>query len=302
MWCAPRVQLTADGDNSTLDCPTAIAWLEHCGVLGHAAVRAPAPPGFEATGQAARTVPSVLSLDEATDAFVEALPAVACLGKAILDEGEAAAQLTSLRHFQEWLARCGEVKYAELTHLSLAERTAGFLQNVFERRTTEAVVVEALMPPPAPRFDAAGWVPPEEMPPSELSLLLGAWEVIDLAALPGFPTWEQPVFELLAQCVSPLTGIFAFYARSSLEHERPEQMGYVELDGWNEFVDDCNAVTKSFSAQRAAEVLRPARLIRALLCRLRAPAPMAGTRADTRTQAAGSLRRNGSPTVPAALC
>ena len=61
------------------------------------------------------------------------------------------------------------------------------LQNVFERRTTESFVLEAMLPPPADRFDPSSWPPPEEMSGSELSLLLAAWEHIDLSSLPGYP-------------------------------------------------------------------------------------------------------------------
>ena len=52
--------------------------------------------------------------------------------------------------------------------------------------------------------------------------------------------------KLLAQCMAPLVGIFGYYARSSLHHDMPELTGYVELQGWNDFIVDCNAITKSF--------------------------------------------------------
>ena len=212
------LQLTASsGDGTTLDCPTALAWLETCGALGHAAVRAPQPATADPT-RPGKTVPSVLSVDSATDAFVEALPAVACLSADVLGtEGDAAAQqLTSLRHFQEWLARCGEIKYGGVGHVFLADRTAGILQNVFERRSTEDVILEFMMPSAPERFDAKSWVPPPEMSISEFNLLISAWEYVDLSILPGYPAWEQPVFELVAQCIGPLVGIFGYYARSSL--------------------------------------------------------------------------------------
>jgi hypothetical protein len=73
----------------------------------------------------------------------------------------------------------------------------------------------------------------------------------------GYPLWEQSVFELLAQCVAPLVGIFGYYARSSLGHF-PLSLGFVELNGWNDFILDCNAITKSFSGFRAAEVFMDA--------------------------------------------
>ena len=128
------------------------------------------------------------------------------------------------------------------------------MQNVFERRTAESVVLEAMMPPPAPRFNPAEWPPPPEMSRSELQLLIEAWETIDLSMLPGFPSFEQSTFELLAQCVAPLVGIFGYYSRSSLGHEATEVTGYIELPGWNDFIIDCNAITKSFSGLRAAEI------------------------------------------------
>ena len=241
-----------------LECPTALAWLEQCGVLGHAAVKAPpilGPDGNPMSTAPSRTVTSVLTVEDAAEAFVEALPAVACLGPSVLgSEGDAAPQLTSLRHFQEWIARCGELKYSQLAHLQVAERTGGFLSNCFERKTTEAFVLSAMLPPSADKFDAPNWVPPPEMNPSELSLLLSAWERIDLSMLPGYPIFEQSVFELLAQCMGPLAGIFGYYCRSSLHHADPALMGYVELQGWNDFIADCNGITKSFSAQRAAEL------------------------------------------------
>jgi hypothetical protein len=35
-------------------------------------------------------------------------------------------------------------------------------------------------------------------------------------------------------------------------------LGFVELNGWNDFILDCNAITKSFSGFRAAEVFMDA--------------------------------------------
>ena len=71
------------------------------------------------------------------------------------------------------------------------------------------------------------------------------WGHMDLTALPGFPTWEQPVYELLGQCVGPLAGIFGYYCRSSLHHATPELMGHVELQGWNDFIADTKAAGRS---------------------------------------------------------
>ena len=62
---------------------------------------------------------------------------------------------------------------------------------------------------------------------------------------------------------APLVGIFGYYARSSLYQPLPESMGYVELQGWNDFIEDCHAITKSFSAQRAAELFMDAPKARA---------------------------------------
>lgn len=248
------VQLTANmADNTAMECATALGWLDQCNVLGHSAIRYPNAGMGDLTKS--KAVSAVLTIEQAMEAFVEAMPAISCLGADALDiDGDVEVQLTSLRHFQEWLARCGEIKYGGLDHITLADRTAGVLQNVFERRTTESVVLEALMPAPTERFAAADWPPPPEMSRSELNLLLEAWEHVDLSQLSGYPTWEQSVFELLAQCIAPLVGIFGYYGRSSLRQETPEAMGYLELDGWNDFIIDCNVITKSFSGMRAAEV------------------------------------------------
>ena len=252
------------GGGSSLDCATALGWLEQCGVLGHSVVR---PSYVTAESGGSKPVIAALSVEQATEAYVEAMPAISCLGPELLEtDSAAAAQLTALRHFQEWLARTGEIKYGALTHLTLADRTAGILQNVFERRTTESVVQEAMTPAQSDRFVPADWPPPDEMPRSELSILIEAWAVMELGSLPGYPSWEQPVFELLAQCVAPLVGIFGYYARSSLNGSTPESMGYVELHGWNDFVIDCNAITKSFSGFRAAEVFMDAPKQRDGLC------------------------------------
>ena len=262
------MQLTSEaGDDTALECATALGWLEQCGVLGHSAVRTSAN-GLDPAKT--KTVFAALSIEQATDAFVAALPAISCLGPQILEaEGAAAAQLTALRHFQEWLARCGEIKYGGIGHVTVADRTAGILQNVFERRSTEDVILEAMTPASVERFNPEDWPPPEDMSRSELFILSEAWKHVDLSSLPGHPVFEQSVFELLAQCVAPLIGIFGYYSRSSLEQQAAESAGFVELAGWNDFIIDCNAITKSFSGLRAAEVCSsapPASILTAMPC------------------------------------
>ena len=100
--------------DDTLDCPMALGWLEQCGVLGHASVRAPNAAAatsqamMVAGGGSSRAVASVLTAESATDAFVESLPAVSALGPEVLaldaagsgNDPELSLQLTSLRRFQ----------------------------------------------------------------------------------------------------------------------------------------------------------------------------------------------------------
>ena len=63
-------------------------------------------------------------------------------------------------------------------------------------------------------------VPPPLVPPDAIVLDLSTTRSIHapfaglsgpqrdrMGSLPGFPAWEQSVFELLAQCVGPLVGI-----------------------------------------------------------------------------------------------
>ena len=141
------------------------------------------------------TVLATVPIEQATEAFVEALPAIACLGPEFDPTGGSSLsrQLSALRHFQEWLARCGEIKYGALDHLSLADRTAGILQNVFERRTVESVVIEAMTPAQSDRFEPSEWPPPEDLPKAELSILIAAWKQIELSSLPVRAGWPSVV-------------------------------------------------------------------------------------------------------------
>ena len=102
------------------------------------------------------------------------------------------------------------------------------------------------------RFNPDDWLAPQQLNGCELAILIDAWHGMDLSCLPGYPIWEQSVFELLAQCVAPCVGIFGYYCRSSLENQKTA--GLVELSGWKDFIADCNVITKSFSGVRADEV------------------------------------------------
>lgn len=166
-----------------------------------------------------RTISASLHAEQAILAFVEAMPAVACLSKervALTDESEdpaaatEAAEASCLRHMQEWLARCGEFKYAQIDAVHLSERTSAMLRNVFNGVGADTILADALLPPPAPRFDAAAWVPweggkppaqPEASNLAALSgldlgeltkplhaLLLRSWPALDLSGVPGFGT------------------------------------------------------------------------------------------------------------------
>eukprot|EP00966_Prymnesium_polylepis_P192657 4465652-Prymnesium_polylepis.1 len=84
------------------------------------------------------------------------------------------------------------------------------------------------------------------------SLFLQAWERLDLSLIPGFPIWEQAVFETLLPNTAPLLSIFAHYCRSSLGTDSDESaLCLVTIAGWKRVVADCNVVTKSFSTDKA---------------------------------------------------
>jgi hypothetical protein len=121
--------------------------------------------------------------------------------------------------------------------------------------STESILLEATRVAPPPRFDALSAVPPEGIDDMQFSLFLQTWESLDLSAVPGFPSWEQAVFEVLLPVTAPLLSIFAHYCRSSLSTASDERLScHIALDGWDRLVADCNFVTKSFSIERVTEV------------------------------------------------
>ena len=122
-------------------------------------------------------------------------------------------------------------------------------------RSTESVLLEATRVAEPPRFDPLSAVPPESIDDMQFSLFLQMWENLDLSAIPGFPSWEEAVFEILLPVTAPLLSIFAHYCRSSLSSESLEGAScHIAPDGWERFVVDCNVVTKSFSMERIVEV------------------------------------------------
>ena len=123
-----------DVEGASLDYDSALRWFEERGVLGECSVQLPAPLYADAilgNGPDASVV-SILTIDHAREAFIDSLPAQASVP--IIGTDQSLVSLSGLRYFQEWLARCAELKYGGLVHIPLVQRIRGLLENLFSDR------------------------------------------------------------------------------------------------------------------------------------------------------------------------
>ena len=123
------------------------------------------------------------------------------------DEGdpEGDDQTITFDEFVVCLALCGHIKYEEVEQMSLAQRVAGIVANYLGEKDEQAVITEAVVPPPN-RLDVASVVALPGQDPVEHNKLMQAWGKMDLGHVYGFPLWEKEVFTVIQRLTCCITG------------------------------------------------------------------------------------------------
>jgi len=119
------------------------------------------------------------------------------------------------------LARCGLHKYRPIKELDARGRVLGMVQNVLGDLDEETVLQQATQIR-APRFNPLDFGADDE--------LLQMWTQLRLQSLPGFPLWEQAVFEDLQSAHAELQLIFQTYAAGTAPPDDFEGIPDVLMD------------------------------------------------------------------------
>lgn len=120
-----------DVDRARVDYKTAIHWLDECGIFGECSVQLPEPLYADSIPKAkpASSVSSLFTIELAREAFIHSMPAQASVSTA--GTVGTLVSLKGVRQFQEWLARCAEIKYSGLFEMPIIQRIQGLLDNLF---------------------------------------------------------------------------------------------------------------------------------------------------------------------------
>ena len=189
------------------------------------------------------------------------------------------AYLRSFAQFEEWLVRCGELKFGGLATLGTRARAKCMLRNVVDGDAPAALIAEARDPPAAKRFDAKAFVLPKGGSREVLALCLRLWAQLDLSGFPEYESSEKtvprnsaqfstqstqfldschhPILQVFTELLThamPIVSAYAHYAHHSLEADGDNDAGIVDRTGWAALVVDCHVCTKAFSSTAAAAV------------------------------------------------
>ena len=163
--------------------------------------------------------------------------------------------LSTVDQFAECLGRCGALKFARVDGMPLAMKVEGFIKNVLGRATVDAVVTEATKrrAPPA--------LAPLSMPrlfgesTAHFQTYVRAWCAMTLDALPGWPLWEEEVFEVLHRAFTKLGGLFVEYMSPS--HD-PDRSPLMLPQAWLKMLTEKKLLTDKFKAAEALQTINEA--------------------------------------------
>merc|ERR1719305_1121687 len=140
----------------------------------------------------------------------------------------------------ECIARCGVDKYRAVEQIKLGEKVAAMIANILGDLNEEQVITAATYIT-AERFTPAA-APPKGVSPDAHREWLMTWEMLQLAALPGFPLWEKDVHDVLAANLESLHSIFRAYAAASLGGSASE----MDMEEFHDFVIESNLITDQY--------------------------------------------------------
>ena len=232
-----------------------------------------------------------LSVAQAKAAFAQSSPAPSTLEAVGLEApSEGNAVLSTVDQFAECLGRCGALKFARVEGMPLAMKVEGFIKNVLGRATVDAVVTEATKrrAPPA--------LAPLSMPrlfgesTAHFQTYVRAWCAMTLDALPGWPLWEEEVFEVLHRAFTKLGGLFVEYMSPS--HD-PDRSPLLLPQAWLKMLTEKKLLTDKFKAAEALQTINEAQAA-AKKAGFAAVPPKAGATAAAAPATPRHRRRRGS--------
>ena len=134
----------------------------------------------------------------------------------------------------EAIARCGCDKYRPIEEIKVGEKVKAMVANILGDQNEEQVITAATY------ITAERFMPPASSPLGEEWLV--TWGKIKLDTLPGFPLWENSIYDVLTQNLEQLKSIFAAYAASSLEGSATE----MDMEEFHDFVIEADLVTGQY--------------------------------------------------------
>eukprot|EP00919_Chromeraceae_sp_WS-2016_P077269 GHVR01182955.1.p2 GENE.GHVR01182955.1~~GHVR01182955.1.p2 ORF type:complete len:162 (-),score=38.34 GHVR01182955.1:28-513(-) len=161
--------------------------------------------------------------------------------------------------------------------MQVADKVAGIFKNLLGQSREESLIEEATRIR-APRFDP--WKQgshPAEQSEARFTKWIKIWEKLQLGDLPGFPLWEESLFDSLNAALDLLVDLFHFYCRtgalpeptgavsrvgrgpapaSSKEKEREVVPSTLSLPDWLAFLKDARLLTKTTAQAEACPVSR----------------------------------------------
>merc|ERR1719181_1306558 len=140
----------------------------------------------------------------------------------------------------ECIARCGVDKYRAVEQIKTGEKVSAMIANILGDLNEEQVITAATYIT-AERFTPAA-APPKGVSPDSHREWLMTWEMLQLAALPGFPLWEKDVHDVLAANLESLQSIFRAYAAASLGGSATE----MDMEEFHDFVIESDLITDAY--------------------------------------------------------
>ena len=114
----------------------------------------------------------------------------------------------------EALVGCALAKYGAVAGMHAAQMVEGLLHNLLGLADEHAVVVAAAAANAPRRYDFASAEPLKKgESAAERAFWMKLWPRIELAELPGFPSWDKQVHDALRPHCADLVSVFCNYCK-----------------------------------------------------------------------------------------
>ena len=114
----------------------------------------------------------------------------------------------------EAVVGCALVKYGAVAGMHQAQMVEGLLHNLLGLADEHAVVIAAAAANAPRRYDFASAEPLKKGESvAERAMWMKLWPRLDLAELPGFPTWDKQVHDVLRPHCADLVSVFCHYCK-----------------------------------------------------------------------------------------